>query len=44
MYNVCMENLTFIIAAGVFFIIFFGPHTKSSKPKDDKKGGDKGKK
>ncbi len=33
-----MQDITFIIAVMVFVFIFWGPHTKSSKPKDDKKG------
>lgn len=36
-----MENITLIIAAAIFGFLFFGPHTKSAKPKDDKKGGGK---
>jgi hypothetical protein len=43
MYNINMENLTIIVIAAVFIFLFWGPHNKS-KPKDDKKGGDKGKK
>jgi hypothetical protein len=42
-----MENLGLFIAVGIFWLLFFGPHTKSKEKKDDKKGGkggDKGKK
>lgn len=36
-----MENVTLLIAAGIFYLLFFGPHTKPKEKKDDKKGGDK---
>lgn len=37
-----MENITLLVIIAGFWFLFFGPHTKSAKPKDDKKGGDKG--
>jgi hypothetical protein len=44
-----MENFTLLVAGIIFWYLFWGPHMKSEKPKDDKKGGgdkgvDKGKK
>jgi len=38
-----MGDIVFIIAAIIFGYLFFGPHMKSEK-KEDKKGGEKGKK
>ena len=34
-----MDNFLLIIVAGVFIYLFYGPHIKSKKPKDDKKEG-----
>ena len=33
-----MENITFIVAAIIFAVLFLGPHTKVKEKKDDKKG------
>jgi hypothetical protein len=37
-YNIGMDNITFLIAAIIFGFVFFGPHTKAKEKKDDKKG------